>query len=231
MDRVDGQHHLGQVELGHLLRQPVLKLTEQRQQIAAHVVVHDQILARQGDRQVRFNYGFVSFMCMGFFWSKPYHYCRFAQRWQAPKRLSAFEGFPKNRCLDGHLCVFLEPWGVSRAKHLLWECGIWNDRQSWHLNPGSKGEVSLSRFERERRRAASSRSQSLRGRKDSLRPVCRLQSHSFGLLHKCFFLCVLTSVAQFPSILSRVVFCGREVNVLVSVWQHTSYMQRWCRFP
>lgn len=67
MDRVDGQHHLGQVELGHLLRQPVLKLTEQRQQIAAHVVVHDQILARQGDRQVRFNYGFVSFMCMFFF--------------------------------------------------------------------------------------------------------------------------------------------------------------------
>lgn len=165
-----------------------------------------------------------------FFWSKLYHYCRFAQRWQAPKRLSAFEGFPKNRCLGGHPCVFLEPWGVSRAKHLLWECGIRNDRQSWHLNPGSKGEVSLSRLESERRRAASSRSQSPRGRKVSL--STRLQAtKSFLWSFAQMFFFVWTSVAQFPSILSRVVFCGREVNVLVSVWQHTSYMQRWCRFP
>lgn len=51
---VDGQHHLSQVEPGHLLRQPVLELTEQSQQIPAHVVVHDQVLetpgeSRQGD--------------------------------------------------------------------------------------------------------------------------------------------------------------------------------------
>lgn len=42
--RVDSQHHLGQVELGHLLGQPILKLAEQRQQVAAHIVVHDQVL-------------------------------------------------------------------------------------------------------------------------------------------------------------------------------------------
>ena len=36
--------HLGDVELGHVLRQPVLELGEQGEKIAAAVVVHHQVL-------------------------------------------------------------------------------------------------------------------------------------------------------------------------------------------
>ena len=45
MQSVDGQHHLGHVELCHLLGQPVLELRQQSQKIPAAVVVHDQILS------------------------------------------------------------------------------------------------------------------------------------------------------------------------------------------
>ena len=51
VDRVDGQDHLGQVELGHLLWDAVSKLAEQGQQVPPHVVVHDQVL--WGDREHR----------------------------------------------------------------------------------------------------------------------------------------------------------------------------------
>lgn len=47
MNGIDGQHHLSQVEFGHLFRQPVLKLTEQSQQVTTHIVVHNQVLQRQ----------------------------------------------------------------------------------------------------------------------------------------------------------------------------------------
>ena len=39
--------HLGDVELGHVLRQPVLELGEQGEKIAAAVVVHHQVLQVQ----------------------------------------------------------------------------------------------------------------------------------------------------------------------------------------
>ena len=41
---VDGEDHLDDVELGHVLRKSVLELGEQSQEVAAAVVVHDQIL-------------------------------------------------------------------------------------------------------------------------------------------------------------------------------------------
>ena len=41
VDGVDGQDHLGQVELGHLFRDPVSKLAEQSEQVPPHIVVHD----------------------------------------------------------------------------------------------------------------------------------------------------------------------------------------------
>lgn len=44
VDRVDGQDHLSQVELSHVLREPVTKLTEQSQQVAPYIIVHYQIL-------------------------------------------------------------------------------------------------------------------------------------------------------------------------------------------
>lgn len=44
VDGVDGEDHLSHVELGHVLWETVLKLTEQSQQVPAHVVVHDQVL-------------------------------------------------------------------------------------------------------------------------------------------------------------------------------------------
>lgn len=52
MDGVDGQHHLPDVEPRHVLREPVFELAEQGQQVAAHVVVHDQVLegGRDGQR-------------------------------------------------------------------------------------------------------------------------------------------------------------------------------------
>lgn len=42
--RVDSQHHLCQVKFSHVLRQSVLELAEQSQQITADVVVHHQVL-------------------------------------------------------------------------------------------------------------------------------------------------------------------------------------------
>ena len=39
--------HLGDVELGHVLGQPVLELGEQGEKVAAAVVVHHQVLQIQ----------------------------------------------------------------------------------------------------------------------------------------------------------------------------------------
>lgn len=47
VDGVDGEHHLSHVELGHVLRQTILKLTEQSQQVSAHVVIHHKVLHRE----------------------------------------------------------------------------------------------------------------------------------------------------------------------------------------
>lgn len=44
VDRVDSQDHLSHVELGHVLRKTILKLTEQGQEVSTHIVVHDQVL-------------------------------------------------------------------------------------------------------------------------------------------------------------------------------------------
>ena len=44
MQRMDGQHHLRHVEASHLLRQAVLELGQQRQQVTAAVVIHHQVL-------------------------------------------------------------------------------------------------------------------------------------------------------------------------------------------
>ena len=41
--RVDGQDHLHDVELGHVLRETVLKLGQQGQQVTPAVVVHHQV--------------------------------------------------------------------------------------------------------------------------------------------------------------------------------------------
>ena len=43
MHGVDGQHHFHDVELGHVLRQSVFKLAQQRQEVSTAVVVHDKI--------------------------------------------------------------------------------------------------------------------------------------------------------------------------------------------
>lgn len=44
--RVDCQNHFCQVKLSHILRQAVLELAEQSQQIPTHIVVHHQVLQR-----------------------------------------------------------------------------------------------------------------------------------------------------------------------------------------
>lgn len=44
VDRVNGHNHLSQVELSHVLRDTVSKLTEQSQQVPTHVVIHHQVL-------------------------------------------------------------------------------------------------------------------------------------------------------------------------------------------
>lgn len=151
MNGVDGQHHLSQVELGHLLRQPVLKLTEQSQQIPTHIVVHDQVLERHGDRQrqrkeqkpLQTNsiYGVKQWdaLCRKQYKESKRHHTPFSffsqyHYYGAPERFLTFEGFPKNRCLGGQRCIFSQPWGVFSFKHLLWECGKWNDRQLRHLH-------------------------------------------------------------------------------------------------
>jgi hypothetical protein len=46
VDRVDGQHHFGQVEFGHILGQPILKLGQERQQVTAAVIIHHQVLRK-----------------------------------------------------------------------------------------------------------------------------------------------------------------------------------------
>lgn len=48
MDGVDSQHHLADVEPCHVFRELVFKFTEQSQQIATHVVIHDEVLHREG---------------------------------------------------------------------------------------------------------------------------------------------------------------------------------------
>lgn len=44
MQRVDGQHHLGQVELGQLGREAVLEAAQQSEEVPSGIVVHHQIL-------------------------------------------------------------------------------------------------------------------------------------------------------------------------------------------
>lgn len=44
VDGVDGKHHLRHVKFGHVLRESVLKLTKQSQQVTAHVIIHHQVL-------------------------------------------------------------------------------------------------------------------------------------------------------------------------------------------
>lgn len=44
VNRVNGHDHLSQVELSHVLREPIAKLTEQRQQVTPYIIVHYQIL-------------------------------------------------------------------------------------------------------------------------------------------------------------------------------------------
>ncbi len=47
MDGVDSEHHLCHIELGHVLRESVLKFTKQSQQIASHVIIHHQVLQEE----------------------------------------------------------------------------------------------------------------------------------------------------------------------------------------
>lgn len=44
VQRVDGQHHLGQVELGQLGREAVLKAAQESEEVPTSVVVHHQVL-------------------------------------------------------------------------------------------------------------------------------------------------------------------------------------------
>ena len=44
VDGVDGQHHLHDVELGHVFREAVLEFAQQGEKVAAAVVVHHQVL-------------------------------------------------------------------------------------------------------------------------------------------------------------------------------------------
>lgn len=44
VQRVDGQHHLGQVELGQLGREAVLKAAQESEEVPTGVVVHHQVL-------------------------------------------------------------------------------------------------------------------------------------------------------------------------------------------
>lgn len=45
--RVNGHDHLSQVELSHVLREPITKLAEQSQQVAPYIIVHYQILRQK----------------------------------------------------------------------------------------------------------------------------------------------------------------------------------------
>lgn len=48
VDRVNGHDHLSQVELSHVLSDPVSKLTEQSQQVPPNIVIHHQVLREEG---------------------------------------------------------------------------------------------------------------------------------------------------------------------------------------
>lgn len=48
VDGVYGQNHFDNVEFGHVLRQSILKLTEEGQEVTATVVVHDKVLQKNG---------------------------------------------------------------------------------------------------------------------------------------------------------------------------------------
>ena len=48
VDRVNGHDHLSQVELSHVLSEPVSKLAEQSQQVPPNIVIHHQILKEEG---------------------------------------------------------------------------------------------------------------------------------------------------------------------------------------
>lgn len=41
---VDGADHLGDIEHTHILGESIIKLTEQGEQVPAHVVIHEKIL-------------------------------------------------------------------------------------------------------------------------------------------------------------------------------------------
>lgn len=49
VQRVDGQHHLSQVELGQLGREAVLKAAQQSEEVPTGVVVHHQVLDGGGE--------------------------------------------------------------------------------------------------------------------------------------------------------------------------------------
>lgn len=50
---VDGQHHLGQIELGKLRREAVLKAAQQREEVPASVVIHHQVLEGRAKSQTQ----------------------------------------------------------------------------------------------------------------------------------------------------------------------------------
>lgn len=48
MDWVNGHNHLCQVELSHVLRDPILKFTEESQQVSTYIIIHHQVLSEKG---------------------------------------------------------------------------------------------------------------------------------------------------------------------------------------
>lgn len=51
VQRVNGQHHLSQIELGQLRWEAVLKAAQQCKEIPASIVVHHQVLEGSGESQ------------------------------------------------------------------------------------------------------------------------------------------------------------------------------------
>lgn len=47
VDRINGHDHFSQVELSHVLRDPVSKFTEQSQQVPPYIVIHHQVLKKE----------------------------------------------------------------------------------------------------------------------------------------------------------------------------------------
>lgn len=57
------EHHLGDVELGHVLGQAVLELGQQREQVAAAVVIHYQVLCGK-KMTIKLNVFFILFLLL-----------------------------------------------------------------------------------------------------------------------------------------------------------------------